>query len=191
MHTLKLSRRFLLGLALACGGSLVAAAQQTSADYPVIGAGALDPLVAWSGPVSAIKKPEFVRITGREAWEQLWERHEGGVRRDNVGRPFAPEINFEKCEVVAIFQGTRTNSNGVFAVQVIDEPDRIRFRFDERTYQVAFALNDDGAKPPPLPPCAPYGLFVLPRSSKPIVIEENVQGMKDQPAKWKQCAELR
>jgi hypothetical protein len=152
------------------------------------GKGAFDPLVSWYGPKSAIREAKFTRVTNAEQWAKLWEEHEGKPTAvDNVGAPFIPRINFEKCMVIGVFQGATVNSNGVLIEGVAEEPDCIRVRYGEMTYQTAGGLNGGGGGAVKV---TPFGIFVVPRSNKPIVIEENVQGLKDNPAQWKARAKL-
>lgn len=144
--------------------------------------GPFDPLVFWSGPDSQITERRFERVMSDDAWQKLWEAHTGKpVEIRNTGGPAMPQVNFDKCMVVAVCQGKSWNSNGVYCAQVIDEPERIVFRFDERSFQT-FGPGGGGVA------VKPYGFFVLPRSTKAIVIEDNVQNLKDEPQKWKQRA---
>ncbi len=155
---------------------------------PVAGPGLLDPFVTWSGPDSAIKDAAFVRIATAQAWEKLWEQHSGApLKRGNVGQAFIPQINFDKCIAIGIFVGEKTNSNGVVLDSIREEDGRVLLRFDESTYQTASGPNDgpdSGVK------CRPYGIFVIPKTSLPITVEENQQGLKDQPPRWKERAKL-
>lgn len=186
------------GLILCAATAKVPASQRSAAGSAksaasVAGSGALDPLVTWIGPKSLIREPKFMRAMNPGQWSQLWEQHAGNPPADSVGTPFIPRVNFEKCMAVAIFQGATTNSNGVTIVSIADEANRILIRYDESTYQTSGGPSDgrDGAE------CrggavdvTPYGIFVVPRSNKPIVIEENVQGLKDEPVRWKERAKL-
>lgn len=148
---------------------------------------ALAPLVSWYGPKSAVREAKFGRAMNAEQWTKLWDEHEGKASaKDNVGVPFIPRVNFEKCMVIGIFQGARTNSNGVTIEAITEEASCIRVRYDEMTFQTSGGLNGGGGAVS----VTPYGIFVVPRSNKPIVIEENVQGLKDNPARWKERAKL-
>lgn len=152
------------------------------------GPASLAPLVTWSGPDSTIKEATFQRVIDDAAWLKLWEKHTGrAAQRDNIGRPFIPKINFERCMVVAIFQGARVNCNGVVVESVIVAPDRIVFRFDVSGYQTAAAFDDRSGRGGAVD-STPFGIFVMPRSSKSLVIEENVQDLKDHPPQWKERA---
>ena len=164
------------------------APSRANAQDPAGPAAALAPLVTWSGPDSAIKEATFQRITDETTWLRLWEKHTSrAALRDNIGRPLIPKINFERCMVVAIFKGTQVNSNGVVVESIVQEPDRIVFRFDVSGYQTAAGLDDRSGRGGAVD-CTPFGIFVMPRSSKSLVIEEDVQGLKDHPPQWKERA---
>ena len=153
-----------------------------------VAADKIRPYVTWSGPDSAIQMPKYECARNEKDWAALWEKHSGApLKRDNVQQPFMPHVDFEQCVVVAVFKGPGVNSNGVIVSEIVEEPDRILFRYDESTYQVSFGLND---KPRELPKVYPFGIFVLPKTSKPIVLQENTQGLKDEPPKWTERAKL-
>lgn len=146
------------------------------------------PYVSWSGPDSKVKERSFARAHNEDEWTKIWEQNTGAAaKRDHVQRPFVPHVDFDQCTLIAIFQGAGVNSNGVVVSEIIDEPDRIVLRYEESSYQVAFGFNE---QPKELPQVYPYGLFVVPKTTKPIVLEENTQGLKDQPNKWTQRAKL-
>ena len=73
---------------------------------------------------------------------------------------------------------------------VTEEGSGIRVCYDEMTYQTSSGLNDDDGGRGGAVDVTPFGFFVLLRSNKPIVIEDNVQGLKDNPARWKDRAKL-
>jgi hypothetical protein len=181
-------RPFAIAVALASGlaalqPSLIAqqAAAQTAKGNETA---AFAPFVTWSGPDSCISTSTFTRATNEAQWQAMWAAHIGAAAKvNNVGQLFMPKVNFDRCMVVAAFRGDGHNSNGYFVVEAIDEPDRVVLRLDEQTYQTAGP--DGGAVK-----VRPYGIFVLPRSNKSVVIEENVQGIKDRPATWKERAKL-
>jgi hypothetical protein len=170
----------IVGVAIAYGPLRSAALAYSNAGA----AGGFDPLVTWFGRDSAVKEQSFYRVTDDDGWLRLWEKHTGQpAKRGNFDQPFIPKINFDKCMVVAIFKGAKVNSNGVIVLSVTEDEKRMLFRFDESTFQTFGQDARGGAVD-----VTPFGIFVLPRSSKPLVLEENVQGLKDQPEKWKERA---
>lgn len=155
---------------------------------PAAGGEALAPYVTWSGPDSAISSAEYAIARNDADWQNLWERHLGQTRaRESSPRMSVPRVDFSRCMVVGLFTGNRTNCNGVSLSSIQEQGGRVVLRFDESTYQVAFG---PGERPQELPMVHPYAIFVLPRSDKPIEVQENVQGLKDSPEKWKTRATL-
>lgn len=142
----------------------------------------LMPYLSLIGPNSQTDKPAILRAAGESEWKEIWRMHVGeqGVRR-SVHGDGTPEIDFSRCIVIAIFVGESWNSDGAYVEAVEDLGDVVRLRFDERTYQTA-GPGGGGVK------VRPYGIFVLPHTTKPIIVEENVQGLIGQPPKWKQQA---
>lgn len=142
----------------------------------------LRPCVWWSGPDSSLAERQFLLIGDRDGWVETWARHTGRApARDHLGRALAPEIDFERWMVLAVFQGSKRNSSGVILAAIEARENALVIRFDESTYQTAGP--DGGAVE-----VQPFGLFVLPRSSVAVVVEEDIQNLKGQPPKWQERA---
>ncbi len=139
------------------------------------------PLVALSGAKSGIEAAEVHRILTQREFASVWQRHVGAkVEEDEYyNRAGVPEVDFERCMVVGIFQGKGWNSAGVVAVEILEAADRLTFRFDDRSYQTA---GPDGGGER----VTAFGIFVVPRSTKALVLEEDVQGMIGRPPEWKE-----
>lgn len=148
---------------------------------------ALRPCVVLTGTDSQVKERSCLRIESQEEWTKVWRRHRG----DDAAAPYdeyfnplgLPGIDFDKYMVVAVFQGEGWNSAGVKAVSIVEEKDRILFRFEGKWYQTAGP--DGGGKK-----VSVYGFFVLPRTAKTVVVEENAQGLIGHPPLWKERAIL-
>ena len=147
------------------------------------------PYVSIWGAHSRIDQRSYFLITSRDDWTKLWLRHIGkDPARDFDNRYFynpddIPEVDFDACMVIVIFQGKQVNSAGVQAAAVNDDAGQITFRFGHRGYGTASSdpksHGDD---------VTPYGFFVMRRSAKPVVLEENVQSYKNQPPIWKEVS---
>ena len=158
----------------------VTVATRSVEDEPTV----IRPIVSWSGPRSAIDKPEFHLITTRDQWRNLWSRHvdDKGERLVAHGSGLVcPEIDFGKHMVVAYFRGTSTNSDGEIIKSVHETVDAIVIRFDSFSFQTAGFGGDGGAVT-----VTPYGVWLLPRVEKPIIIEENVQNLKAGEPQWRE-----
>lgn len=109
---------------------------------------------SWSGAHSKIKEEGFYLIKTKEEWVKMWHRHSPD---DNI-----PEINFADEMCVGIFAGKRWNSHGITAVSVTEETDKILFRYEHLSYQTSGGVDK----------VTPFGIFILPHSDKPVVIQE-------------------
>ncbi len=139
-------------------------------------------LVSWIGADSRIEKPRYARITTAEEWAKVWHEHKGTAPTPGGHGDLAvPRIDFSACVVIAVFQGKAYNSNGVEVVSAAEDAGRMLVRFDDLSYQT---MGPDGGGVE----VSAYGLFVLPRTAKPVVLEEDVQGLIGQPPKWKERA---
>lgn len=146
------------------------------------------PYVTFAGAQSAIATRAYRKVTSAEDWAALWQEHRGIQAREggynwHYNEAGVPIVDFDRCMVVAVFQGKAWNSAGVIAVSVTEEKERILIRFDDKSYQTA---GPDGGGER----VTAYGLFVLPKTDKPVVLEEDVQGLIGEPPKWKERARL-
>jgi hypothetical protein len=143
----------------------------------------VSPCVALTGTRSHVSERGYRRITSVKDWVTLWQKHKGqkdGEQYDLYFDPLEiPVIDFDRYMVIAVFQGNGSNSAGLNAVSVLEEQERIVLRFDDKTYQTIGP--DGGGKQVTV-----YGFFVFPRSSKPVTLEEQVQGLKGKPDEWKE-----
>ena len=99
------------------------------------------PLVTLTGTDSQVKERSYHLIRSEKEWIKIWQRHKGAKESENYDlfyNPLGlPEVNFEKCMVIAAFQGSGWNSAGLRAVSVLEEKDRIVLRFVSKGYQTA------------------------------------------------------
>jgi hypothetical protein len=142
----------------------------------------LKPIVSFIGADSAIADRRLVRIGDADAWRALWTEHRGErASRNAFDDPVAPEIDFDHNIVIANFRGDGWNCHGDFIVSLKERADDVLLRFDSRTFQTA-GPDGGGIR------VRPYGIWIIPRFDKPIVVEENVQGLIGRPPKWKEQA---
>lgn len=178
------------GLIAAAAGAVVtarwSAAGAQEATAPRSAAADTVPLVGVWGAKSAIKERSYARVTNAEDWTALWLRHVGADAAKHspyYNAEGVPDVDFTRCMVVAICQGERWNSAGVRVVSVSEDDERVLVRFDDRSYQTAGEGPDGGRVA-----ATAFGLFVLPRSAKAVVLEEDVQNLIGQPPRWKERA---
>lgn len=73
------------------------------------------------------------------------------------------------------------NSAGLTAVSATETGGRVTFRYDDKSYQTG---GPDGGGER----VAAWGFFILPRSSKTLLVEENVQRLTGRDPDWKERA---
>lgn len=143
------------------------------------------PCVVLSGGDSAIAKRGCHRILSRQQWFEIWETHKGQKAPENLDLDFVrvpdlPIIDFESHMVIAVFVGASSNCSGVKPYSVTEYEDRVVLRFTYASYQSVRGFER----------CTPYGFFVVPKSEKALVLEEDVHELIGDPPKWKQFAAL-
>ncbi|MFM9995505.1 MAG: hypothetical protein ACKVU4_06840 [Phycisphaerales bacterium] len=141
------------------------------------------PYVSWIGAHSAIQESRYARVRDQKEWDKLWLEHTGQAAPAAVGVPAGPEIDFGRCEVVACFRGKAKNSNGERVTAIDDLHDAVRIRFDSASYQTMSlqpGAEDRGVD------CVPFGIWLIERTNKQIIVEENVQGVIGAPPVWRE-----
>jgi hypothetical protein len=166
-----------LGLAAAAAAVIAGGAWGARRGDPPRG-----PAVAWMGAHSRIAQERFARVSTPETWADLWHEHTGeGKRLRDAVYALEPEIDFARFEVVAFFRGPSINTDGERVVEIDQGADRVRIRFNSMGYQtMSLDGRDDGVR------VEPFGIWVIDRTGKPIVVEENVQSIIGQPPVWKE-----
>jgi len=162
--------------ALTC---LTAASAEEPAVKPI------KPCVVITGADSRVETPRYLRITSADDWARVWQEHKEKKptrKYDLYYDPLTlPVIDFDAYMVIAIFQGSSWNRTGLRADSISEEADRIVFRFDEKSYQTGGPPGEAKANK-----VSVYGFFILSRSTKPVVLEEDVQQYLNQPPVWKE-----
>ncbi|MFH0944309.1 MAG: hypothetical protein V2A76_03850 [Planctomycetota bacterium] len=148
---------------------------------------AIKPVVTWSGPNSRITERTYLRMVKQNDLLRTWYDHLGtqpksGGRHDPSVDPVIPEVDFDRYMVLGIFQGKECNSTGVFVDSIEETDDELIVKFDEHTYQTEAPMGqaDQGDR------VTPFGIFVVPRTNKPVVFVENVQGLLHAPPEWEE-----
>lgn len=138
--------------------------------------------VSWAGSRSEIKMPRAVRVLDAKAWESLWREHRGAsIEKNANGFETWPAIDFDRYMVIALFGGPSNNSNGWFLRSWGERESHLLIRCEQQRFQTA---SFDGG--PSGIATLDFGFFVLPRSSREVVIEENTQNLIGKPPIWKE-----
>jgi hypothetical protein len=144
------------------------------------------PLVQISGPHSKIAERSYRLLTSAKEWNALWHRHTGKPVVD-VSATEVPAVNFDKSVVVAVFHGPIVSDLGIVAHSMVGEADRLVLRYDHRRYGRHVPFKERNK---PVVQDMPYGFFVLPRTDKPIVLEEATYTTKSAPPVFVERARL-
>lgn len=140
------------------------------------------PYVSWTGSYSAQAKRSLLRITDDAEWSKVWQAHRGDqIERDSYKQPVVPRVDFKTCMAIAVFEGETWNTRSEDLKAVDEFDDRIRLRIDPVGYQT-MGPGGGGER------VTPYAIYVLPRLTKPIVIEMNTQDLIGAPPVWTEKA---
>ena len=144
----------------------------------------LPAVVQWMGNHSSITKPRTVLISDAATWERVYAEHMGSLlEHAPTSAAYIPEVDFARYSVVCVFGGARINTSGYRLVSIADLPEVQRLRYDAVQYQT---MSLDGKDPGNS--CEPFGMFVIPRPRRTLVLEEDVNGLIGAAPKWKeQC----
>ncbi|MCB2153522.1 hypothetical protein KQI84_01440 [bacterium] len=98
-----------------------------------------------------------------------------------------PVVDFENYMVLAIVLGKSFNCVEIRVASIEESADRVSVTSDPKTHQTGWIdrkqPKDDGS-------VYPYGSFIVPRSPKPLIVMEDVQGMIGGEPIWKERARL-
>jgi hypothetical protein len=86
--------------------------------------------------------------------------------------------------VLALFQGDGSQNHGLIVVEILDEPDGLRLRYETAYYQTA-GFSDSEADRRKLDTRS-FAFVVIPRSDKAITFESGTRSRNDMPpGDWK------
>lgn len=139
------------------------------------------PIVSWSGANSKIKTRQVLRISTDEQWIALWLQHTGkhgdATSYDAwSNKAEIPTIDFSRNMVIAIFDGSGVNCAGLTDASITHTAKELIIRFDFKSYGTDGDAADgsDGSVD-----VAPFGLYVVSKSDKPITLQFPEPGPKD------------
>lgn len=140
------------------------------------------PLLTLAGTDSRVAPRAFHRVTSESQWQSLWREHRGADAANSVAPQ--PQVDFNRCTIVAAFAGQTHNCSGLEVVTVLETADSVIVRFQFPGYATGGNVEPHAV--------SPYGFIVLPRTDKPIVMEHNVGMRKTEQPKpeWKEAARL-
>jgi hypothetical protein len=145
--------------------------------------------VVWFGQNSHLTRPVVKLIQTKRDWANTWLTHAGAKRRagdtefEFYNEHAIPMADFGRFMVLAVFGGRETNNAGYGLYGVSGHREGLRVRIVPHAFQTGGP--DGGAVS-----TTPYGMFLLPRSDKTVIVEEPIyEGMRIKG--WKVKAKLR
>lgn len=165
-------KRFALAAAVLGSAFLIAAGDPPAKE--------VGPLVELSGSFSKVQKRRAEVIGDEKRWESVWKEHMGDkLEKTAHGFDVIPYIDFSRCMVVAMFSGTSKNGAGWHVVSSQTRDGNTLIRYDQVGFQTAsFSGEDKGVD------TSAYGFATLERSSLPLILEENTQGLIGREPIW-------
>lgn len=157
--------RSLLAAALACTLTAAAVGGWARPDAPSV-----KPYVQWAGHDSQVAERAFVIARTEDEWLDLWARHTGKpASHGAMGRHAAPKVDFDRCLVVGYFNGRGTNTDGQIAESISTHDDGVHLRFETASFQTAsFGPGPDKGET-----TTSFGLWVIDKTDKPIIVEQS------------------
>jgi hypothetical protein len=144
----------------------------------------IKPLMTIYGMHSKITKQRVARITLAEDWRALWSEHVGPAKRLAGGDDVEHiEPDFDRVMAIAVFMG-----KGAYVPFTLDSIVETSERIMLRKRNIG---QRSGAFTPDLDANSqPWGVIILPRSNKEIVLQYDVRSEMDAPPKWKDSEKL-
>jgi hypothetical protein len=136
------------------------------------------PLATMWGRNSKIKHRKLVRITTAKDWQSLWFEHKTGSAKPKI----VPidlellEVDFDKAMVIAVFEGEGVNCRGYSSHSISEVEGKFLIRLRAHTYQSGG--DDSGTQA--------WGILVLPRSSKEVILQHDVKTLIGDRPKWEE-----
>lgn len=139
------------------------------------------PVFVLTGATSAVKEREFIRVTDETSMNKIWHRHYGMTEMEAFQNRLEEfKVDFDEHEVLVIFNGATTNQRSLMIMDMVEDEKTLKIQYDLWGYQTSGGFDESSV----------YAFVLIPKSSKEIVLEENIQGLKDHPPKWKHRARL-
>lgn len=146
------------------------------------------PLLVLSGADTRIERHERQRIVDSQAWIAYWLSHTGqsGTPADysETHPSGAPSIDFEQCMVLAITESPGQLNSGIRLVSLIETDQALIAHYENQPYQAREGKPAPGNA---------FGFFIVPRSSKEIVLYHNIQQARlraGEPPVWEEIGRL-
>jgi hypothetical protein len=148
---------------------------------------AAKPIAVLHGANSKIVKERMLRVLSEKDWKELWIEHKlGSVDKKEMPRDFEYlDFDFDKVMIIAIFQGKGCCCDGFTCHSISEDLDRIVVQVNSLSYQAGIASFPSGIVGE-IPETQAWGILVLPRSNKEIVLKRVVRDRLTDPLVWEE-----
>ena len=138
------------------------------------------PAVQLVGHDSKISDARLELVRDEAAWQALWAQHSGHEQSWNaLERHRVPAVDFDRYVLVAAFNGSSQNTDGMVGVSVAPEGDDVRVRFEPSSFQTS-GPGGGGIK------TTAYGFWVIERPKGQVILEKRAPGLKADPVRWEE-----
>ena len=120
-----------------------------------------------------------MRVVNERDWQSLWSEHQFGKSKEAAGNDVRVEFDFSHVIVIAVFQGKGILCCGYKLDSILETKDRLTLRVRALYYQLSPTADSKHLT------SSGWGVFVIPRSDKQIVLEQDVRLLVNDPPKWK------
>lgn len=150
------------------------------------------PLLSLHGRKCKVAKGSYRRIESPDAWKALWLEHQtGSAKPDPIPEEVVTgEVDSTRCMVIAVFEGKEGRWEGFAVYSVTETSGQVLVRVSPLSRQTGVGVPPgqcgDGDQY-----LSGWGVFVLPRTKKTVVIEEDVREYLPDPPVWKKRAEFK
>jgi hypothetical protein len=116
----------------------------------------------------------------------MWLEHQtGSAKPEKTPRDLtAAEVDFTRCIVIAVFEGDGFACAGFKVHSVTETAARVILRVNPLYYQTGIGIPPGGPEPSDNRfdfNSAAWGIVVLPRTEKPVVVERTTSTIGDPP----------
>jgi hypothetical protein len=145
------------------------------------------PTMVFRGSHSQIKEERVQKIDSAEAWGKLWKEHRGERgRQEFVELDQTLSLDFDSFTVIAIFIGNYDDC----PIETVRRGEACVVRFHPTSWQIIGSFGRDKTSEElrydaMKRESAPYAFVVLPKGTRPIIVEIGSRREIDNPIVWK------
>lgn len=143
------------------------------------------PLAMLTGDSSKITKPKTLLVSNNQDWLTLWREHRTGsaTKKENSDEAELIEFNFQEVLIIAIFDGNVTACHNYSLPSLIESEKAVRLQITLNCSQTGHS-GDPEVDKRTFATRQTWGVFVIPRTNKEIILEQNAQILIGEKPIW-------